>query len=191
MTPSSPDRSRLYETAAAQEGLFTARQAIEAGYSLPLLVHHRRVGNFARLRRGIYRLVQFPTSDHEDLVTLWLWSEQQGVVSHQNALMLHELSDVLPSQIHLTLPAAWGHRRLRVPDGVVVHHADVSPDDQTWFGAVPITTPRRTLMDCARDGISPELLQQAVKQALARGILSKHDLDGLNRVLAPGEGIVP
>jgi predicted transcriptional regulator of viral defense system len=184
MAASSPDRNRLYEIAAAQEGLFTARQAIGAGYSLPLLVHHRRVGNIARIRRGIYRLVQFPTSEHEDLVALWLWSEQQGVVSHQNALMLHELSDVLPSQIHLTLPAAWRHRRLRVPEGVVVHHADVPPVDRTWFGAIPITTPRRTLVDCARDGINPELLRQAVKQALARGIVSKLELEKLDRVPA-------
>jgi predicted transcriptional regulator of viral defense system len=191
MTEHSPDQVHLYETAAAQEGLFTAQQASEAGYSLPLLVHHRRVGNIARIRRGIYRLVQFPTSEHEDLVTLWLWSQQQGVVSHQNALMLHELSDALPSRIHLTLPAAWRHRRLRVPEGVVVHHADVPADDRTWFGAVPITTPKRTLMDCARDGIDPDLLRQAAKQAIARGILTKRELAGLDRDLAPGEGIVP
>ncbi|HXP90875.1 MAG TPA: type IV toxin-antitoxin system AbiEi family antitoxin domain-containing protein, partial [Fibrobacteria bacterium] len=182
---------RLYEVAAVQEGLFTARQAIEAGYSLPLLVHHRRAGNIARLRRGIYRLVQFPASEHEELVAIWLWSEQQGVVSHQNALLLHELSDVLPSQIHLTLPAAWRPRRLRVPEGVVVYHADVSPDERTWFGAVPITTPRRTLMDCARDGIDPKLLRQAVKQALARGHLSKRQLEELDRVPALGEEIAP
>jgi predicted transcriptional regulator of viral defense system len=58
-------------------------------------------------------------------VPIWLWSERVGVFSHETALGLHELSDVLPARIHLTLPAKWRRRRLRVPKGVVVHHADV------------------------------------------------------------------
>ena len=29
-------------------------------------------------RGGIYRLVYFPASEHEELVTAWLWSEQVG-----------------------------------------------------------------------------------------------------------------
>jgi len=51
--------------------------------------------------------------------TAWLWSEQAGVISHQTALSLHGLSDVLPAQAHLTLPAAWSKRRFRVPPDVV------------------------------------------------------------------------
>ena len=35
-----PDWNRLFETAAAQEGLFTTQQAAEAGYSAQLLVHY-------------------------------------------------------------------------------------------------------------------------------------------------------
>lgn len=63
-------------------------------------------GRVARAQRGIYRLVQFVAGEHEELVTAWLWSEQAGVLSHQTALSLHGLSGILPTQIHLTLPAA-------------------------------------------------------------------------------------
>lgn len=184
-----PDWDRLYETAAAQQGMFTTKQAAEAGYSPQLLIHHTRAGNIARVRRGIYRLVHFPAGEHEELVTAWLWSELTGVISHQTSLALHGLSDVLPAHVHLSLPTAWRRCRFRVPPDVVLHHADVPPEDRAWFGAVPVTTPRRTLSDCAKEGLSPEMLQQAARQALRRGLVVRGDLDDVDRALAAFGGL--
>jgi predicted transcriptional regulator of viral defense system len=99
-----------------------------------------------RVRRGIYRLVHSPLGEHEELVVAWLWSEHAGVLSHQSALALHGLSDVLPAHVHLTLPLAFRSRRLRVPADLVLHHADVPPEDRSWFGAIP-TTQRATLAE--------------------------------------------
>ena len=181
--PKDPDWDRLFEIAAAQEGHFTTRQAVDAGYSPQLLAHHVRGRKLIRLRRGIYRLVHFPAGEQEEFVMVWLWSEQQGVFSHQTALALHDLSDVLPSHLHLTLPAAWRRRRLRTPPGVRLHYADIAAADQRWFGVVPITSPSRTLIDCAAAHFSPELLQQALDQALTRGIVSKVDVVEAQRSL--------
>ena len=184
-----PDRDRLYEIAAAQEGLFTTQQAAEAGFSPQLLIHHLSAGTATRIRRSIYRLVHFPTGEHEELVAAWLWSEREGVLSHQTALTLHHLSDVLPAQIHLTLPSAWRRRRFRVPEGVVLHHADVPKADRTWFGPVPITSVKRTLNDCAREALSPELLRQAANQALHRGLVVRRDLASVRAALKPFGGL--
>lgn len=184
-----PDWDRLFETASGQEGYFTTKQGASAGYSSQLLLKHIRAGRVARARRGIYRLVHFPAGEHEELVTAWLWSEQAGVISHQTALALHGLSDALPAHVHLTLPDAWQKRRFRVPADVVLHHADVPADDRTWFGAVPTTNPRHTLNDCARDGLSPELLRQAAQQALRRGLVTKAELGDVEKALQPFGGI--
>lgn len=184
-----PNWDRLFETVAGQEGLFTTKQAAEAGYSPQLLIHYLQTGKALRLRRGIYRLVHFPAGEHEELVAAYLWSEQAGVVSHQSALALHGLSDALPSRIHLTLPLAWRRRRFRIPTDVVLHHADVPPEDRAWFGAVPTTNPRRTLNDCAREGLSPDLLRQAAQQALQRGLVTKPELDGVDEALKPFGGL--
>jgi predicted transcriptional regulator of viral defense system len=70
----------------------------------PLLAHYQKTGRIARIRRGIYRLVHFPSGEQEELVTAWLWTDSQGVLSHQTALALHGLSDVLPAKIHLAAP---------------------------------------------------------------------------------------
>jgi predicted transcriptional regulator of viral defense system len=183
-----PDWDRLFETAVGQEGLFTTKQAAEAGYSPQLLVHYVCSGRAVRLRRGIYRLVHFPTGEHADLVAAWLWSDLAGIVSHQTAIALHGLSDALPTHIHLTLPAAWRGRRFRVPENLVLHHADVPPEDRTWFGAVASTNPRRSLNDCARAGLSPELLRQAARQALRRGLVTQTELGDVDVALTPFGG---
>ncbi len=187
--PTEPAWQALYDVAASQEGLFTTRQAAAAGYSSPLLAHHQKVGRIARIRRGIYRLVHFPPGEHEDLVAAWLWTEAVGVLSHQTALSLHGLSDSLPAQIHLTLPTGWQQRRLRVPKGLALHYAGVSTKERTWTGAVPVTSTRRTLDDCAHSGLTPDLLRQAATQALTRGLVMKTELKEVEKALKPYGGI--
>jgi len=188
-TARSPDWDQLFEIAAAQDGLFTTQQAAEAGYSPQLLAHHLRGGRMMRVRRGVYRLVHFPAGDHEDLAVVWLWSEQEGVFSHQTALALHDLSDVLPARAHLTLPAAWRKRRLRVPDGVILHYGDIAETERSWFGPVPATAPLRTLEDCAAEHVSPELLRGAALDALHRGLVARDELAAVEAAMEPFGGM--
>jgi predicted transcriptional regulator of viral defense system len=169
----TPSWDALFEVASGQEGLFTTAQAAQAGYSPQLLQKHLHAGRIGRVRRGVYRLVHFPPGDHEDLAAVWLWSDRAGVLSHETALSLHELSDALPARVHLTVPASWRSRRLRVPRGVVLHYGDVAKDERTWVGPVPVTAPRRTLADCIAAGVAPDLVEQAIEQASARGIVPR------------------
>jgi len=183
-----PDWDRLYGTALGQEGHFTTQQASSAGYSSQLLVKYLHSGKIARVRRGVYRLKHFPAGQQEDLVAIWLWSEQAGVFSHETALMLHELSDVLPARAHLTVPATWRRRRLRVPEGVVLHYADVPKRERAWIGVVPVTSVPRTLADCAADHFPPDLLSAAVDQALTRGLVGKAEVVEVQRALRETAG---
>lgn len=184
-----PDWDRLYETASAQEGYFTTRQAAQAGYSRQLLLKHIHSGRFTRTQRGIYRLVYFPPGEHEELATAWLWSENAGVISHQTALALHGLSDVLPTKVHLTLPLDWRGRRFRIPDDIVLHYAEVPSKERTWNGPVPITAPGRSLNDCARESMPPDQLRQAAQQAIRRGLVTKAELGAVEEALRPYGGI--
>jgi predicted transcriptional regulator of viral defense system len=180
---SAPSWDALFSVGQAQGGYFTTEQAAAAGYSLPLLHKYLANGRVMRVRRGIYRLIHFPASEHEELIVLWLWAEQTGVFSHETALALHDLSDALPFKVHMTAPTSWRHRRLRVPSGLVLHYADVGDVDRTGFSAVPITTPRRTLQDCVEAHVSPDLVRQAVLQARRRGLISQKDEAALTAAL--------
>jgi predicted transcriptional regulator of viral defense system len=176
-----PSWDALFDVASGQEGLFTTVQAADAGYSPQLLQKHLHAGRIQRVRRGVYRLVHFPPGEHEDLAAVWLWSGRAGVFSHETALFLHGLSDVLPARVHLTLPASWSARRFRVPRGVVLHHAEVAKDERAWVGPVPVTAPRRTLADCIAAHVAPDLVEQAIEQARARGVVSQAALAQLRR----------
>jgi predicted transcriptional regulator of viral defense system len=94
----------LYALAAVQGGYFTAKQAAAAGYDYPHLAYHLQAGNFKRASHGLYRLPTIPAAEHDDLIHLSLSSrnredEPQAVVSHASAMLLDQLSDVLPQRI--------------------------------------------------------------------------------------------
>jgi len=172
----APNWDHLFEFAVGQEGHFTTKQGAEAGYSPQLLLKYLRNGRLTRVRRGVYRIVHFPAGEHEDLATIWLWSEKEGVFSHETALMLHNLSDALPRKVNLTLPTDWAKRRLRTPKGVVLHHGDVPKHERIEIGAVPVTNVLRTLLDCADAHVSPELIDVVTRQARARDLIDKDDV---------------
>ena len=159
----------LYEHSAAQQGYFTASQATELGVSPQALHHHVANGNLTRVQRAIYRVTRFPESDHEDMVVVWLWTNQTGVFSHETALLMHNLSDALPSRIHVTLPLAWQLRRLKLPPIVIAYYDDITADDWEWVANFPVTKPLRTLDDCMSSSVSPELVSQAAEQLMKSG----------------------
>src|SRR5258705_8415243 len=100
---------RLYETAQAQQGFFTTKQAIRAGLAEKTHAYHVKAGNWIRVHRGIYRLSDFPPPDPPDLMLWFLLSQNrkensEGTYSHETALCLHELSDIMPSKVNMTVP---------------------------------------------------------------------------------------
>lgn len=76
-----------------------------------------------------------------------------------------------------------------MPEDLVLHFADLPPQERSWINAVPVTSTRRTLNDCALAGLSPDLLRQAAKQALARALVTKAELGEVENVLEPFGGI--
>ena len=167
----SPWRA-LFQLAATQGGLFNARQADELGCTLKQLYKYSQSGKVERVQRAVYRIADFPAGEHDDLVTLWLWSRTEGVISHETALYLHDLSNALPSKAHITLPMRWKQRPGVIPPDVVTHYDALLASERTWIGPVPTTSVRRTLLDCFHGTASPELVEQAFAQAAGRGLIS-------------------
>src|SRR5260370_41057800 len=69
---SKPSHTRLFELASEQGGYFTAAQARTCGFSKALLAHHAKSGRFLRVRQGLYRLREYPSSPREDVIAAWL-----------------------------------------------------------------------------------------------------------------------
>lgn len=171
-----PDWQHLCEIAASQGGYFSAAQAREAGYSAQLLQHYLRTRKIEREARSLYHLAFYPRGERDDLILDWLWSGCQAVASHDTALSIHGLSDILPVRRHFSVPASWERRRLEVPRGLVLYYGLPPEEDRTWYGCVPVTRPLRTLLDCQAVQVSPDLLEQARRQGIARGLFTRDDL---------------
>src|SRR5947209_2889916 len=154
----------LNDLAAQQGGYFTAGQAVSTGYSHQQQRYHLLAGNWLRISRGLYRRRTVPPRDRDDLVILSLRShnraaEPQVVVSHDTALAIHELSDINPADIHLTVPPRF---RKRMSERVVLHVARLQPSDWEEREGYRVTTPIRTLIDAAASPLPQEILGGAV-----------------------------
>ena len=182
--PSKEAARRLYETAGSQQGLFTTKQAIRAGIAEKSHTYHINVGNWIREHRGIYRLAGFPTTERPDLMLWYLWSQNrqgvpEGTYSHDTALSLHALSDIMPSKLHMTVPKHF-RRNGRIPEILVLHRADLSGGDIQDMHGVRATRPLRTILDLLQTGhVDGNLIRQAVDEAMRRGLITKKQIDSL------------
>ena len=171
---SGPDHLQLSDLAATQGGLFSRAQAAACGFSDSLLHRHVEAGRFLRIRRGVYRLRGNVGDPNEQLIALWLACDAAATFVDETALVLYGLSDVLPARIHLALPPP--PRRVVLGANVVVSYREIAAADRAWAANLPVTSVRRTLLDCARAGVANDILRQATSQAMARGLLDAADI---------------
>lgn len=171
---------KLYEIAEAQQGYFTAGQARSAGIRDSAHPYHVEAGNWLREWRGIYRLSRFPVSEDSYRVPWALWSRNRegtvlGVYSHETALAIHDLSDVNPVKLHMTVPPHF-RRTARIPPVLILHKATLQPDECIDRWGYRVTRPLRTLVDILNEGTtSPEHVRAAITQSLERGLLTREE----------------
>lgn len=181
MRHEAPSADRLFEIAEAQHGLFTAKQAKQAGYSEKAQHYHTSVGNWIRDHRGIYRLARYPRSEWADLMLWQLWSRNredvpQGVYSHETALSLYELSDVMPARLHMTVPHGFD-RSADIPSVLVLHRANVPQSEIGTIEGIRVTRPVRSILDVVAEGkLGPELVRQAIREGEERGLFTNDQL---------------
>jgi predicted transcriptional regulator of viral defense system len=163
--------------ASEQAGYFTAQQAAESGWNSPLLTYHARSGTVQRIHTGVYRFRDFPFSPHEEIVAAWLAAgKETTVVSHESALNLWSLTDLIPDAVHLMVPRK--QRNLPKLPGVKFHTATrrLREGDVWPVEVFKATSPQRTLLDVATAGQSPEHVIIGIRQARAKGWISESRL---------------
>lgn len=174
---STPDHPCLFQKASEQDGYFLAAQARACGFNWDLLSHHTKTGRFIRLRRGLYRFRDYPSSPRAEVMEAWLAVGKDGtVVSHESALELLRLSDVIPDAVHISVPRS--RRHLPKLSGVAVHTTTrlLRPGDTTVRQGIRVTAPARTIVDATEAGTAPEQIEMAVAQAVERGMVTPEQL---------------
>jgi hypothetical protein len=172
---------RLFEIAESQEGLFTAKQAEAAGFDKRNHSYHVKRSHWKREGRGIYRLAQFPISTHSAYVLWSLWSknrkgEPEGIYSHQTTLSIFDLSDIMPSKIHMTVPPRF-RRSGQMPCGLVLHRHRIPRSDYMLMHGFKVQKPLPAIVALLNEEVSSEeILAQALSEGVSRGLITRAEI---------------
>jgi predicted transcriptional regulator of viral defense system len=179
--------ARLVRLAEAQQGFFTTWQAIKAGYSDNTHPYHVRAGHWLRHCRGVYRLAHFPFPEDGEMMGWYLWScnraqKPQGVYSHQTALSLYDLSDVMPAKLHLTVPTSF-RRSTPIPRVLQLHRGELSAQDIARLRGFAVTRALRAVLDLSiAQTVSFDIIRQAFEDGTRRGLITLLELDRARRI---------
>jgi predicted transcriptional regulator of viral defense system len=162
--------------AEEHDGLFTSEQARDAGFSDSVLVRMAQRGRIERTARGVYRIPYVPLNRFSQYREAVLWARAHRgpikvALSHETALVVYGVSDANPASIHLTVPSAARLRR-ECPGAVILHRADLAPDEITIVEGLPITTFARTIDDLLQSGGRIDLAKQAIAGGRKEGFIS-------------------
>src|ERR1700722_5899284 len=152
-------KNKFLQIAENQHGYFTSQQAQVCGFSRANFHRKLKSGKWCKEELwGIYRLANYQYTLRSELALWTLWSADkqgipQGIWSHETALDIHELSDVAPAKLHMSVPRSF-RKSKKIPNNICLHFVDEIPQsDIENRQGYRITTPLRTLADVIREGI--------------------------------------
>lgn len=175
-----PLPARLAGVAASQAGLFTAAQAVAAGYNSDEIARLRRSGEWVRLRRGIHiersLVPDDPIAKHSLLLRAALLTlSGVAAASHVTSALLHGTALLDPdlSVVHVTQDGSGCARTAR---GVRYHQASLPTGHLTKVDDILATSAARTVVDLARQ-LPFDASLVAAESALNKGFTTLAELD--------------
>lgn len=185
-----PAQRQLYEVAIGQHGIVTAEDARALGIDGAVLRMLHGRDRLERLSRGVYRFPEMPAGPLDQYAAATFWPiGVRGVLSHATALDRHDLCDVNPAKIDLTLPRTYDVNPAReVPPHIRLHFDDLPTADVTTLEGLPIVTPTRAIVDAALDGVRDDLVEQAIATLKDRGLLTREDAARIQRARQERDG---
>ena len=169
--------TQLLGVAYAQNGFVTSADAKALGINPLRLQDLARRGTAEKVGHGLYRLAGIPATPLDAYMEATLWPHGvRGVLSHETALDLHELCDVNPARIHVTVPKAYRPRR-EIPKHYVLHGRNLAQEEQTLYEGIPIVTPFRAILDGIERPLGDRLVDEAIENAERRGLLRPDELE--------------
>ena len=162
----------IESTARGQYGVFTYKQAREAGQSSRTIRRRVESGAWISLHQKVYTFAGMPASWHRDQIAACFWAKN-GAAAGRAAGFLHELSGCETPLIEVVTT----ERKIVSRCGIVLHVTKRLPREQVVVvKGIPCTSMERTLLDLA--GIMTQRRAAiALDDALRRGQTTLGALD--------------
>jgi predicted transcriptional regulator of viral defense system len=132
-----------------------------------------------RTAQGVHRVPVLAGGAHAPYAEAVAWTRGRGVISHESAPDLLELSDMNPPLIHVTVPSTYTPRR-QGGDLYRVWRRSLDPASVIAYDGLPVVRPLDSVRDCLAYGTDTSLLLQACETARREGYLTddqRADLD--------------
>lgn len=127
----------------------------------------------------------FPHRPNDELMVAVLWTGKRGTIGGQTALALHELCDVNPRRIDLTVPPGYWPR-MAGSERYRIRHAELTVRDSIMVDDIPVVIPAVAIGDAIADHVDPRLIEQAIRTARRSDDLDVVTEERLRRELVYG-----
>jgi predicted transcriptional regulator of viral defense system len=169
---------KLIELAISQGGYFTAKQALKFGYSYRAQNYYVETKQWLKEDRALYRFNFLPFSKEDELIKACFWSRDkkdipQAVISHESALSVHGVGEVISDKVNLTVPKSF---RKKPPKKYLIYKVDLTNKEIEEKDFFRVTSVIRTVADIA-EKVDPEQLKKIVEDAYKKGLLSQHEIE--------------
>lgn len=165
---------------SASEGVFTTAQAARLGIPRKTLSQAVASGRAERIAHGAYRLSGTMCNFTDELAAIWKLTDPSAftherlsskamegiVIGGTTAACLLGIGD-----FHLSPYRIYSPKRInsRIKTARFSMRA-IDPDDVTIVEGLPVTRPERTLVDLCLDFEDPSLIEDAFRDAMAKGL---------------------
>lgn len=158
--------------AARQYGLITRPQALSLGVDRGRIARRLASGRWHQVHRGVYAVGHLAPRIEARWLAAVLACGPGAVLSHASAAHLWAIKPAPARDLpHVTVDTRVGRARR----GIVVHRAQLAPQDIVRSAGIPVTSPARTLVDLA--GELPErALKRALREAQFQRIVTLADI---------------
>jgi hypothetical protein len=175
--------ARVAVVAARAHGVVSLDELRACGLSRDAVVTRARNGSLHPVHRGVYAVGHRGLTVEGRILAAVKACGPSAVASHMAALFLYRMSDDIPRpEVTVTGSATRLHRGVRVHRTAVLDAAD-----RRLRQGIPLTSPARTLLDCA--AVVPERrLRRLVREAFVLRLVTLAELVEILRRLGPRRG---
>ena len=180
--PLSTDRERTLKLARRRQGV-TARDLVAAGIHRQVLSRLVAAGEVERVARGIYRLSEYPITEHHGLAIASA-AVPHGVVCLVSALQFHGIGTQLPSDVWLAIDRRARRPALKYPPLRVVRYSGAALTEgvethELEGQEVKVYNVAKTLADCFkyRNKIGLDVALEALREAWRKRRFKMTELD--------------
>jgi very-short-patch-repair endonuclease len=191
--------SKLLAIVSNQAGVVSRSQALSSGLTRGTIDARVTFGRWKQLYLGVYATFTGHITREAQLWAAVLYAGRGAYLSHETAAEINRLADSQSLVINVTIPA---NRRVRAPQGVVIHMSSHKPMVWSPPGIPPYSIAEETVIDLAQaatdkddvialitSGFNRKLLTESHLRAVAqtrKKLRWRHELDEIISMAAGG-----